>query len=222
MAAGRLSTGISTADHRLPADEGQRSAADGLVVRPAVEADRAAVGRVLAEGFPEKFGPIFGGHTQRTARILADLPPTGTVYVAEREGQIVGTLTLVLAPPQPPVLWPLLRRHLSVWESLRALVLLTSLGSSSPDSTTAVIEAVAVRPQARGQGVGRALMAHAMDAARRAGRARVALYVVEGNDAATHLYESLGFRMMRRHGLLWHRWLFGTRRLLYMVALLAP
>jgi ribosomal protein S18 acetylase RimI-like enzyme len=129
-------------------------------------------------------------------------------------------LTLVLATLPPPVLWPLLRRHLSVWESLRALVLLTSLGSSSPDSATAVIEAVAVLPQARGQGVGRALVRYAMDAARRTGRARVALYVVDGNDAATRLYESLGFRVTRRHRLLWHRWLFGARRLLYMVALL--
>jgi ribosomal protein S18 acetylase RimI-like enzyme len=195
---------------------------DGVLVRAAADADRAAVGYVLAEGFPEKFGPIFGRSTQRTARILADLPATGTVYVAERTGQIVGTLTLVLEPTPPPVLWPLLRQHLSVWESLRALVFLTSLGSSSPDSTTAVIEAVAVLPQARGQGVGRALVRYAMDAARRAGRTRVALYVVDGNHAATRLYESLGFRVMRRHRLLWQRWLFGARAVLYMVAHLPP
>lgn len=191
-------------------------------MRPAADTDRAAVGRVLAEGFPEKFGPIFGQDRERTARILADLPPTGTVYVAQRAGQIVGTATLVLEPPPPPVLWPVLRRRLSVWESLRALLLLTSLGSSSPDAATGVIEAVAVLPQARGRGVGRALVTAAMAAARRAGRTRVALYVVEGNNAAVRLYASLGFRVVRRHRLLWQRWLFGTRRILYMVAHLPP
>jgi ribosomal protein S18 acetylase RimI-like enzyme len=65
-------------------------------------------------------------------------------------------------------------------------------------------------------------MSCAMNAARRAGRTRVALYVVEGNDAAMRLYESLGFRVMRRHGLLWQRWLFGARGVLYMVAQLPP
>ncbi len=191
-------------------------------VRPAGDADRAAVGRVLAESFPEKFDPIFGRDRCRTAALLADLPPSGVVYVAEHAGQVVGTFTLVLEERVPPAVWPALRRHLPFPAALRSLLLLQLLGTGRPEPHAALVEAVAVLPEWRGRGVGRQMMTEALTRARQAGRRRVGLYVVEGNEPALRLYRSLGFRVQHGQALWWQRWLFGARRVLYMAVDLSP
>lgn len=51
-----------------------------------------------------------------------------------------------------------------------------------------------VAPEVAGRGVGRALLQALVDHARAAGLASLVLTVTEGNGAATHLYESAGFR----------------------------
>lgn len=56
------------------------------------------------------------------------------------------------------------------------------------------ISTVAVRPECRGRGVGRALMEHALERARRLGRREVLLEVLADNEAAVHLYRSLGMQ----------------------------
>lgn len=176
------------------------------------------MGHLLAVVFADKFAPVFGCDHDRTAAILADLPPAGTVYVAEGAGQVVGTFTLVLDERPPAPVWPVLRRHLRLGAAVRAFLLLELLGTSRPDRHTALVEAVAVLPEWRGRGVGRRMMAEALAEARRAGRQRVGLYVVEGNHPAVHLYTSLGFRVQATHRLFWARPVFGARRVLYMTA----
>jgi GNAT superfamily N-acetyltransferase len=54
--------------------------------------------------------------------------------------------------------------------------------------------AMYVLPDARGRGLGRALVAAVEDWARREGHPRVFLNVMDGNDAARALYESCGYR----------------------------
>ncbi|MCS7173008.1 MAG: GNAT family N-acetyltransferase [Armatimonadetes bacterium] len=188
----------------------------GVWVRPASPRDRGAVAEILTSGFLEKFSRIFGPDPHRIARLLADLPSSGQVFVAEVGGRVVGTLTLVLESSPPAPLWPVLRRHLPFLRALWALVLLSLTGSAAPGPDTALIEAVAVLPQARRRGVGRALMHRALLEAQRVGKRRAALYVVEENLPALRLYESLGFRMERRVPLVMGRFLFGAPRLGYM------
>ncbi|MGI0149211.1 MAG: GNAT family N-acetyltransferase [Thermoplasmata archaeon] len=53
---------------------------------------------------------------------------------------------------------------------------------------------IGVRKDRRGQGVARGLIVATMNALVDLGYDRLALYVTIGNDPATHLYESLGFR----------------------------
>jgi len=50
--------------------------------------------------------------------------------------------------------------------------------------------------EARGQGLGRRLMARALDFARGSGRAGVYLWTFAGLDAARHLYDQAGFRLV--------------------------
>ncbi len=59
----------------------------------------------------------------------------------------------------------------------------------------AAIQNVAVRPEFRGRGLGRALLMKALDGFRTAGIGRVTLEATSGNTAAIRLYETSGFRL---------------------------
>lgn len=91
------------------------------------------------------------------------------VFLAEHEGQALGTLTLYVLP--------LLAHGLA------------------PE---ALVEDVAVDAAAQGQGVGRALMHHAMGVAREHGCYKLALSSNIRREAAHAFYDSLGFE---RHGI---------------------
>lgn len=58
---------------------------------------------------------------------------------------------------------------------------------------TVGVRLLAVRPEARGTGVGRALMEHALERARRENQKRVVLTTTQEMDSARDLYEKLGF-----------------------------
>jgi ribosomal protein S18 acetylase RimI-like enzyme len=58
---------------------------------------------------------------------------------------------------------------------------------------TAHVTDIYVRPEARGQGIGRALLAEVVEPARAAGLDHVSLEVMLRNTEARHLYERLGF-----------------------------
>jgi [ribosomal protein S18]-alanine N-acetyltransferase len=60
------------------------------------------------------------------------------------------------------------------------------------------INNVATRPAFRGQGIGAALMAHVLGAARPLGAQRATLEVRESNTGALRFYERLGFRIEGR------------------------
>ncbi len=73
---------------------------------------------------------------------------------------------------------------------------------SLPDEVTgddqAFVAYMAVRPEHRGRGVGRALLERAEDEARRKGTPYISLMVTEENLAARTLYERAGYRSERR------------------------
>lgn len=60
-------------------------------------------------------------------------------------------------------------------------------------SGTVGVRLLAVRPDARGTGVGRALMEHAITRARNEGQTRVVLATTQDMDSARDLYEKMGF-----------------------------
>lgn len=57
-----------------------------------------------------------------------------------------------------------------------------------------IIENVAVLPEARGQGLGKILLKALLEEGRSQQYAHVGIMVINGNDAARHLYESIGFK----------------------------
>ena len=113
-----------------------------------------------------------GPHDETTARSAWDrmhlAVPGVRVFLAQRAGIAVGTYTLFILP------------------------LLAHAGAPE-----AIVEDVAVHPEAQGQGIGRALMQHAMGLAREAGCYKLALSSNQRREQAHAFYERLGFA---RHG----------------------
>jgi ribosomal protein S18 acetylase RimI-like enzyme len=94
--------------------------------------------------------------------------PDYTLYVAEENGAIVGTF---------------------------ALLVMDNIGHLGTPS--AVVEDVAVAPALQGRGIGRQMMAHALELARAKGCYKLSLSSNLKREAAHAFYESLGFE---KHG----------------------
>jgi GNAT superfamily N-acetyltransferase len=95
-------------------------------------------------------------------RLAAD--PHQHLLVAERAGEVVGTLQLTLIP-----------------------------GLSRKGATRALIEAVRVRSTERGNGLGTALIEHAVEESRRLGASLVQLTSDASRTDAHRFYQRLGF-----------------------------
>jgi len=145
-------------------------------IRPARPDDYPAGGALTVAAYAEYQPLLASGQWEEYRTDLADLAgraERGTTLVAEEGGALVGVVTYY-----PPYLdgprndwwwWP---------------------------ADYGYIRALAVHPDARGRGVGRALMLACFDEARASGAAGVALNTAPVMAAAKSLYESLGFRML--------------------------
>jgi ribosomal protein S18 acetylase RimI-like enzyme len=103
---------------------------------------------------------------------VAGRAKSGSVLVAEIEGQIVGCVTFSVGQ--------------------------TAL-SEVDDPEAATIRMLGVSTQARGRGIGEALVRHCIDEARRQGCVRVRLNTRTSMASAQRLYERLGFRRDPEH-----------------------
>ncbi|HET7792677.1 MAG TPA: GNAT family N-acetyltransferase [Rhizobacter sp.] len=136
-----------------------------------VEAERSdiptLIGLYTAAGLDTR-----GPHDEVVARAAWDrmrlAVPGVKVFLAQRAGVAVGTYTFFVLP---------LLAH-----------------SGAPE---AIVEDVAVHPEAQGQGIGRLMMFHAMGLAREAGCYKLALSSNQRRVEAHAFYERLGFE---RHG----------------------
>ena len=91
----------------------------------------------------------------------------GELIVAERNGRLVGAVTLYLDGSAYGPGWP------PEWPAIRLL---------------------AVDPAERGKGVGKALMSECLARARRRGAKRVGLHTAPFMETAQKMYERMGFR----------------------------
>jgi len=88
-----------------------------------------------------------------------------------------------------------------------------TLDGNDPEEKLAHLRWFIVDSAARGLGVGRTLLERAVTFARDCGRPGVCLFTFAGLDAACHLYEQAGFRLVSEEEL--DRWLAGVRELRY-------
>jgi ribosomal protein S18 acetylase RimI-like enzyme len=144
------------------------------VVRAATRDDVPRIADVIWAAYQE-FAPALGAVYPAYLTDLLDVEvrlTSGTVLVAEADGSVTGTATLYADAAREGFGWP------RGWALSRAL---------------------AVDPEARGQGTATALVRAVIARAMRAGADELCLHTAEFMTAAIDLYESLGFRRDPAH-----------------------
>ena len=159
-----------------------------VLIREATPAEHEEVGRVTVEGYREYSREMSAAAWAEYETDLSDVSgraARGVILVAEVDGTIAGALAYVPAG-----------RIVAEW--LR------------PD--WAYFRALAVLPEYRGRGVGRALTQACIARARSEGGAALALHTTEGMPLARAMYERMGFvRHSERQGSTWKVWVYVLR-----------
>lgn len=138
-----------------------------MIIRAAIRSDLGAILRLLRElGDPTHTQSAYVRMSSAAVRAWTRMEndPDRTILVAERRGQIIGTLDLLVVAN--------LTHDAQPWAAVDNLV---------------------VDPQTRRRGIGRALMEDALDRSVRAGCYKVELLAHETRHAAHEFYRSLGF-----------------------------
>ena len=138
-----------------------------MVIRDAAVADVPGILQVLADSGIDG-GSSFTAEEARAHLARIRAWPNFRLLAAVDDGEVVGTYSLVI---------------------------MDKLGKRG--TPAGVVEDVAVAPSRQGQGIGRAMMAHAIEECRKAGCYKLALSSNVKRAAAHKFYESLGFE---RHG----------------------
>lgn len=138
---------------------------DDLEIRRATAADVEAVVAMLADDPLGARRESPGDPAYATAFAAIDADPRQYLAVAVSGGEVVGTLQLTFIP-----------------------------GLSRRGATRALIEAVRVRADQRGSGLGRRLAEWAIETARARGAALVQLTTDASREDAHRFYERLGFQ----------------------------
>ena len=148
----------------------------GFEIRPVRPEEYAEAGRVTADAYREFVRPEDGADWHEYLEHLADVADRAqrtTVLVAEENGTILGTVTLELD------------RRVEEGQDHREGERLAPHQSN--------VRMLGVRPDARGRGIGRALMDECIRIARAEGKTSMTLNTTERMKAAHAMYESLGF-----------------------------
>lgn len=137
-----------------------------VTIRPARDEELDEVASLLVDAYAEyaaRMSPDAWASFAQDIGNVRGRAIEADVVVAEREGRLVGSVTLFT-------------RHRGV------------------RGGTVGVRLLAVRPEARGTGVGRALMEYAIRRAREDDQKRVVLSTTQEMESARDLYEKLGFR----------------------------
>lgn len=171
--------------------------AENIKVREAVAADAPLVGRVVLMALhyddTHPLAPIFAELASRDVSQYS----YRNALVAEVEGSVVGAIIGYDGARLDELRKPLYELLVAKFGSVRPIEDETSVGEFYVDS-------IAVMPQWRGRGVGRALLSAARDRAFATGHERVGLIVDFENPRAEALYKSLGFERVNATTFLGH------------------
>lgn len=143
-----------------------------FVVRDARSEDLAEASALMREAYGEYFEDIPADAEQMAAEYLADIGDVWSrlgdseLVVAEEDGRLVGAVTFFPDGSVEGHGWP------QGWSNIRLL---------------------AVRPEARGRGIGRVLTEECLRRARALGATAVGLHTSESMAVAKGMYERMGF-----------------------------
>ena len=170
-----------------------------ILLRPFEPADASALARLWWEAFHDKLGHVLGDLAPSFLEewfALAPAIPAGTTLACVA-GRPLGYIQLMTRPhaiKEALGLWRLLRRRFGLLVCARKLLQLwISEGGCVVRKTDLYVYMLGVDGSSRSQGLGGRLLAFAEAEARRLGKTRLTLGVVEHNDRAIRLYERFGF-----------------------------
>ncbi len=170
---------------------------------------RAEVARLYWQAFGGKLGRILGPEPRAMAFLLRAIRDDHCLLAVAPDGQVLGvagykTRQGSFAGGSVDDLHAVYGRFGTAWR----LALLRLL-QRDVEHARFLMDGLCVLPEARGQGVGRALLAAICDEAAARGYAEVRLDVVDTNDRARALYEREGFRPVATEGIGPLRYVFG-------------
>ena len=153
--------------------------AQGLTIRPACAEDRAVLIRLMGDlnDFEAAIednradASAAESHLDWVGGQIAQLG--GVTLVAVLDGVVAGFLSYTFEEDPGTFVKPAYRRHALIWD-------------------------ISVAEDARGQGIGRALLDATERAVKAAGIAEIRLFVLERNIRARGIYEQAGFRNYER------------------------
>ena len=175
--------------------------------------DVDAMTEILVEGLGAKLHPAFGASAAEAVRAMIGhevAHPDPAYRVATDASGVVGVVHLDIGVVRSPSLLSAIRRRVGWLVAARATVVLAALGPPVPRRDEAVIEELAVRPDARRRGVARALIERCENDARDLRRRMLILQVTLDNAPALGLYRELGFGTRSRQRWRLRRRLFGS------------
>lgn len=151
----------------------------GVVVRVARDADRPALVRLM--GVLNEFEAAIEDNRADASAAESHLDwvngeiaaQGGVTLVAEEGGSVVGFLSFAFEEDPGTFVRPEHRRHALIWD-------------------------ISVDEDARGKGVGRALLEAAEAHTKAAGIGEIRLYVLESNARAQRIYDAAGYRTYER------------------------
>lgn len=146
------------------------------IVRSARREEIAEIAELTAAALEGFRGMVPGKPLDRYIEHSCDVAgrwDSGDVVIAKDRGRIVGTVTY--ADQNADAIFP------AGWATVRTLM---------------------VHPEARGRGLGRLLVGHCIEAARRNGTAILALHTADFMAAACHIYRRAGFYRCPEHDLM--------------------
>lgn len=181
------------------------------------DATRPAVAALYWEAFGQKLGRAMGPPGKALRFIESVLSTDHAVCAWDAEGRLLGVAGF--KTPDGALVGGRFRDMAAVYGRPGALWRLGLLAALSRDTENArfLMDGLFVAPQARGRGVGTALLAAIAQEARARGYREVRLDVVEENTRARALYERLGYRAVARHSTGPLRWVFRFRAATVMV-----
>ncbi|HEX8696780.1 MAG TPA: GNAT family N-acetyltransferase [Longimicrobium sp.] len=147
------------------------AAGEGVVVRDARDDERDAVRELTLRAYAEYAGvmePSAWAGLERSVRSALDSEAGAERIVAEHRGALVGSV--MLFPPAA-----------------------ATYGGGAKPAGWPELRLLAVAPEARGLGVGRALVDECVRRARAAGAAELGLHTSKSMRAAIRMYERMGF-----------------------------
>ena len=162
---------------------------------------REALVQLFCATFPEIVVPVFGS-AERCARLMEVSIEEARILSAVLNGRLVGFAGLHYSEQE----WfnPKLARLIAVmhWRVFRVVAMGIIL-FKHPKPNTMHIDALAVHPDMRGQGIGRQLIQAVENRAQSEGKQHVTLEVEDINPRAKHLYERSGFSEEKFNKLPW-------------------